>query len=113
MAEESSPLKVVYHERADKALIEIWNWNATEYGAVHADQYIAFLRERTGALDYNHGIGSRVSTRPEFRYIVIRRSSRGHGHIAIYRVNEETVQIMEFFHTAQDWESYVEDAEYL
>jgi plasmid stabilization system protein ParE len=35
---------------------------------------------------------------------LIRRKSRGHGHIAVYGVDESTVNILHVFHSAQDWQ---------
>jgi len=114
MARKSSPLTVNYHARALEALKQIWNWNAVHYDQGHADSYIVFLKQATDNLAdmYHSRAGRPVPTRPEFRYITIRRSSRGHGHVAIYRVMDKEVQVMEFFHTAQDWQAHIEGNDY-
>jgi plasmid stabilization system protein ParE len=39
------------------------------------------------------------------RYIRIGRRKRGHGHIAVYRVDEDAVRVLHIFHTAQDWQT--------
>jgi hypothetical protein len=38
-------------------------------------------------------------------YIVIQRSKRGHGHVAIYEIIDNKVNVIDYYHTAQDWQS--------
>ncbi len=55
------------------------------------------------ALGENYARGRVVESRPELRYIRISRRKRGHGHVAVYRVDEDIVSVLHVFHTAQDW----------
>lgn len=50
MAGQSPQLIVEYSPKALAALDEIWEWNASQYGADHADTYVAFLKAGTGSL---------------------------------------------------------------
>jgi len=102
-------LTVVYARSALKQLDEIWDWNRQRYGAGHADQYLEFLRRHIDALDSEHRRGKQVSSRPELSYILIRRKSRGHGHIAVYQVDVGQVNVLHVFHSAQNWQARLAD----
>lgn len=94
-------MTVVFSPAALVSLDRIWDWNAEQYGADHADRYVAFLP------DYWAGIP--VPRRPGLRYIIIRWTRKGHGHLAVYQTRAGAVEIFEFFHTAQDWQSKLAD----
>jgi len=102
-------LTVVYAASALNQLDEIWDWNRRHYGVGHANQYLEFLRRHIDALDGEHRRGKQVASRPELRYIVIRRKSRGHGHIAVYQVDGKQVNVLHVFHSAQDWQAKLAD----
>ena len=105
MARKPPKLKVQFSPRARNSLYEIWEWNASTYDADHADAYIAFLEESTNELATEYLTGNVVSVAPELRYIVIRRRTRGHGHVAIYKIVADTfVNVLNFYHTSQDWQ---------
>jgi plasmid stabilization system protein ParE len=55
----------------------------------HAARYVDFLQRHIDALGENHARGRVVESRPELRYIRISRRRRGHGHIAVYRVDAQ------------------------
>jgi len=40
---------------------------------------------------------------PRFRYRLIRKG-RGHGYVAIYKIVDSTVEVIHYYHTAQDWQ---------
>ena len=94
---------VVYAHKAIAELEAIWQWNLEHYSPDHADRYIEYLRENIDALSDGYDRGKRVGFRPDLRYILIRRKSRGHGHVAVYAVNESQVRVLHVFHSAQDW----------
>ena len=100
-------MKVVLTPEAQGELADIWAWNAKDRGILHADRYVGFLMESIFALTETYALGRPVSTRDDFRYTVIRRRSKGHGHIAVYTFEEEQVTVLHVFHTAQDWEAKV------
>jgi plasmid stabilization system protein ParE len=111
MARKSSKLIVNYTDLARRTLKEIWNWNAKEYGTDRADKYTAFLRAEADKLATTHLKGRPVPTRPDYRYILIKRSEKGHGHIAIYTTTASTVELLAFYHTSQDWQGKAERGE--
>lgn len=59
------------------------------------------------ATDYWAGVP--VKAHPGLRYIIIRRSRKGHGHLAVYQVRPDAVRVLQFFHTAQDWQNKLAD----
>lgn len=50
-------------------------------------------------------IGTQVSIRPDLWYILIRRRAKGHGHVVVYRFDDQQVSVLYVFHTAQDWQA--------
>jgi plasmid stabilization system protein ParE len=64
-----------------------------------------FYKESIAGLASSYARGKRVSTRPDLRYVVIRRRASGHGHVAVYNFNDTEVHILHVFHTAQDWQT--------
>jgi plasmid stabilization system protein ParE len=105
MAGEHRNLTVVLSPAALRTLDEIWEWNASQYGVDHAGRYIEFVLARTNQLDTIHGVGRPVPTQPRMRYIIIRRRRKGHGHLAVYEVVGDEVRVLNYFHTAQDWQT--------
>jgi plasmid stabilization system protein ParE len=104
MASKSPGMIVDYTPEALANLIEIWDWNAEQYGWVHADSYVEFLRKRTDRLSTDYTCGKPVPTNPKLFYRVIQRKKKRHGHIVVYEVNDDdVVRILRYFHTAQDW----------
>jgi plasmid stabilization system protein ParE len=101
------PVKVIVSPIARDELAEIWEWNAKERGVRHADSYLAFLGRSISALSRSYLKGKKVATRPDLQYIQIRRRNRGHGHVAVYTVDDQAVNILHVFHTAQDWQAKV------
>src|SRR5579862_1263509 len=102
MARRPQKLTVIYSTKAQLALNEIWNWNAREYGPNHADRYIRFLESETDKLATSPGKGRPVPGRPKYSYLTIKRRPRGYGHIAVYEVVTNTVEILNYYHTSQD-----------
>jgi|SRR5579871_861946 len=107
MARKAPKLRVVYRERATLALLEVWDWNAEQYKPELADKYLAFLKRATDNLGTTYVQGRPVPTRPDFRYSLFKQRSRGFGHVAVYKVTEDAVEVLDIFHSAQDWHEHV------
>lgn len=105
MAGRQQRLAVVLANDAIDQLHEIWRWNAKRYDPDHATRYLAFLKRAIDQLDRNYPKGRPVGTRPEYRYIRIRRRTGGYGHVAVYSVESGRVNVLHVFHEAQDWEN--------
>jgi len=104
MAAPELRLTVVVSPTAAGELADIWQWNADRYGEPHADQYLAFLRGVIQQLPQLYVRGRAVTGLPQFRYLLIRRGSKGHGHIAVFRIVEAQIDVVHVFHSAQDWQ---------
>jgi len=102
-------LTVTVSPTATAELLDIWRWNADRYGQRHADDYVGFLRNSLQQLPVLHALGQPVTVRPEFRYVLMRRRTKGHGHLAVYRCDDKTIDVLHVFHTAQDWQSILAD----
>jgi len=50
-------------------------------------------------------LGLVVPEFPGLRRRLVKRRSRGHGHIVFYRVEGFRLEVIHIFHTAQDWQS--------
>lgn len=105
MATQKSPLTVIRSPTAIGELDAVWRWNAEHYSPPHADAYLDFLKERIADLANSDIKGNTVSTRPDLRYVVMRRRATGHGHVAVYNFDDKEVHILHVFHTAQDWQT--------
>jgi plasmid stabilization system protein ParE len=111
MARKSPKLTVSYTGLARFTLAEIWDWNAERHDPDHADAYVAFLEDQADKLGSTYDKGKAIAVRPDYRYVTIRRSSRGHGHLIIYLVTESSVEILAFLHTRQDWQGKIKRGE--
>jgi len=102
-------LKVVLFDEVTIELDEIWQWNADHYGESHANTYLAFVRQQIYGLDERYHRGRAVAGRPDLRYLLIRRKARGYGHVVVYRLTDASVEVLHVFHSAQDWQSRLEE----
>jgi len=101
-------LTVIYSVTANKEIQGIWKQNAKLYGsAEHATDYVNFLYEHMERLTTSYEAGREVESNEKLRYIVMKRSNRGMGHIAVYRITKSAVRVVHVFHTSQDWEKKV------
>ena len=105
MARVPSRLTVVYSSQSLHDPGEIWDWNAEEYGVQHADNYVSFLRRQTFKLASSTNPGRQIESADHFRYHVIKRRSRGYGHVVVFSIGPENLFVLRYFHTAQDWET--------
>jgi plasmid stabilization system protein ParE len=106
-AERGRGLPVLYAPAALQELDAIWDWNEKTYGRGHAARYVDFLERYIETLGEHHQRGKAIESRPEFRYIMIRRRAKGHGHVAVYRCDDTAVHVLHVFHTAQDWPTFL------
>jgi plasmid stabilization system protein ParE len=111
MAAKPRGLTVSLSPAALDSLNLIWGWNAETYGDRHADRYIAFLRAETGKLSYLYFVGKPVPTRPNLSYITIRKRRGGHGHVAVYELIGAIVYVLDYYHTAQNWQARLREEE--
>lgn len=105
MASSEPPLNVKISPDADEDLWGIWVDNLVRYKIVeHADEYDAFLRAGIKGLAFAHGSGSVLPEFPELRYMVLRKSSRGHGHYIFYKVDpvQDEVKVLRVYHSRMD-----------
>jgi plasmid stabilization system protein ParE len=109
MASDKSPLTVIRSPAAIDELHEIWRWNAGRYGVGQADGYLRYLAEYIAKLATTYAKGKMVGSRPDLRYVVIRRRAKGHGHIVVYNFDDKEVHVLHIFHTAQDWQARLAD----
>jgi plasmid stabilization system protein ParE len=105
MAGKTPKLKVQYSPQTRLALDEIWEWNAERYDVGHADEYVSFLEKKASGLATAYPLGKIVPTAPELRYIIVRRTPHGHAHVVVYKVVVGNVNVINIFHTAQDWQN--------
>lgn len=105
MAKSKPALNVILSSTAIRELHDVWLWNAAQYSAAHADRYVGYLKSRINDLARQSAKGNVVRTRPDLHYVLIRRKSKGHGHVVVYSFDDTEVNVLHVFHTAQDWES--------
>lgn len=51
--------------------------------------------------------GRVIDGKPDMRYVVVRKRSRGHGHVIVYEFDEVAVKVLRIFHTSQNWTDQV------
>lgn len=105
MARCSQRLALVYSPESLADLDEIWDWNARQHGVTHADAYIGFLTSATLRLMQFHTPGYPVPTSSVYRYAMLRRRSKGRGHVVAFTVENQTLFVLHYYHTSQDWQS--------
>ena len=109
MAGKEQRLKLSYSDFAERRLSAIWSRNADDYGAAPADRYIAFLRAETDKLAQDRLFVQPVPGSNKHFFVRLRRpGSRGHFHIVVIQIKGDTLRIIDFHHTAQDWASLYE-----
>jgi len=107
MVAKSRRLSVSVSPQALSSLDEILDWNIAKYGADHAHRYIAFLKSQTAKLETEYHRGKSIPGRRERQFITVQRRRKGHGHVVAYEVIGETVHVLNYFHTAQDWRRHL------
>lgn len=105
MASGKPSLTVVLSPAANDDLWEIWGDNVQQYkNAGHADAYLEFLRTGINRLATEYEDGKPIEGFPEFQYITLKRSRRGHGHYVIFKVDraQQLVKVLRIYHTRMD-----------
>jgi plasmid stabilization system protein ParE len=105
MAASELTLTVVVSPTATAELADIWRWNAERYNEAHADEYIDFVKNKLRQLPVLYKLGRPVPDRPGFHYLLLRRRAKGHAHIAVYRFDDNVIDVLHIFHSAQDWQT--------
>jgi plasmid stabilization system protein ParE len=111
MAATKPWLKVILAPSAIDELDGIWRWNVRTYNVRHANEYLNFLEERIASLSSEYGKGKRTNVRPDLLYQTMQRKSKAHGHVVVYRVAQESIDVLHVFHTAQDWRNRLDEME--
>lgn len=96
-----------YTSEAIANLEVIWDWNAGQFGADHADRYVAFLKIQSDKLTVQVSPGRSVPTRDCYRYAVIKRRNKGHGHIVVFETEGTVLRLLRYFHTSRDWQTHL------
>lgn len=96
-------MKVQLTAKARRDVDSIWAWNASERSPNHADRYLEFLLSEIDGLREGGRHDSQVPDREGLFFRVIKRRTRGHGHIAVYRFRDDSIEVLHVFHTAMDW----------
>jgi plasmid stabilization system protein ParE len=109
MASGKSPLAIIRSPAAIHELHEIWVWNVQNHGLTRADAYAQFLADSIAKLAINYGVGKPVIGRADLQYQIVRRRLRGHGHVLVYKLDQNEVRLLHVFHTAQDWDQKLTD----
>lgn len=111
MEERDSKLEVKLSRQALNTLDEIWDWNVLRHGKESANKYILFLLAGIELLGTTHEKGRFVPTREDFRYVVLKKknSRQAHGHIVVYEVESDSINVLCIYHTAQDWQNKLAD----
>jgi plasmid stabilization system protein ParE len=98
-------MPVVLARPAERDLDEIWDWNKKTYGVDHAFRYLDMLQGQIDAIGAAYSHGKVVESRPGLRYIRLGKRKSGHGHVAVYRIDVDYVNVVHVFHTAKDWQA--------
>ena len=104
MAPGKPPLAIIRSPAAIDELHQIWVWNVQNNGLARADAYAQFLADCIAKLAVDYAMGAPVQARPDLRYRIVRRRLRGHGHVLVYKFDQNQVRLLHVFHTAQDWD---------
>ena len=102
MSTSAPRLSVVISPKARRDLSQIWQYNSDAYDDDHADAYVEYLLSETAKLETRYLLGKPVPSRRDLRFRIIRKGS-GHGHYVVYRILTDNVEVLHYFHTAQDW----------
>lgn len=97
--------KIIISPTAIDELDKIWQWNADRYGTSRANAYTLTLDRAIDELRQGYAAGARVSTMSNLKYVLVRRKGKGHGHVVVYRVDDDIINVLHVFHTAQDWQA--------
>jgi plasmid stabilization system protein ParE len=107
MARITPKLTIEYTVESIADLDKVWDWNAEQYDEAHASRYIEFLKKKVGKLVATNYPGKPVPTHESYRYEILKRRSRGHGHLAVFQIVGSILRILRFYHSSQDWQKKI------
>jgi len=107
MARKPPRLAIDVAPAAGRDLHSIWEYNAKTYGPDHSDRYLDYLARSTSRLATDYVSGRWLPGREQdlLQYTTISRR-RGYGYVVIYRVRNGVIEVLRYFHSAQDWQNY-------
>lgn len=103
MAAAARKLTVKVSTAALRTLEAIHEWNVRQFGRDHANRYIQFLNDQTDKLATEYMLGRPVTNHPHLVFKVFRLRRGGYGHVIVYELADDSVLVLDYFHTAQDW----------
>jgi hypothetical protein len=66
---------------------------------------LSFLLSEARKLSTDYFFGKAVPARPRLSYVIIRRRRKGHAHLAVYELIDNVINVLNFYHTARDWQA--------
>ncbi len=96
-------MEIRYSKTALQDLDEIWEWTASNFGVSQADDYLHFVQQTIGSLAESPDLSRKVIGHDTFRYLLIQWRPRSNGHVVLFTISGETIEIAHIFHTSQDW----------
>ena len=85
--------------RADQDVAEILRWSAGRHGVSLAFEYVDALYDGFARIAERPDLGNGIGRHG----LLWRLLTPGEGHVAIYRVRADDVEIVRVFHTRQNW----------
>jgi plasmid stabilization system protein ParE len=111
MASRKDRLDIVYSERAVKTFADILEWSTERFGDSVAARYVQGLRQAVRRLGKYPLSGHPLTPDRPYRYLVFRARGGAKGHIVVYVVALERIEVVALFHTSQDWRGRIERGE--
>ena len=106
MARTKRGLTLQYTERAELELFDIWEWTAGKFGFKQADRYRRFLLNQTESIarEFPKSVRKLPGTY-SFASLKYSEKRAAAGHIVVFEKRRDTLVVVHYFHTSQDWES--------
>lgn len=105
----SAKPKIRYAHTAQLDLDEIAVWNQKRYWSEHAARYVDYLQSQIEEHCHDDQKSHVVASHPGLLYVMIRRKKSGHGHIAIFQRDDQRINVLHVFHSAQNWQHHLID----
>jgi len=105
----NSKIPIQYSRQAIFEIDKIWSWNEKTYDSIHASAYVRFLLREAERLCRKKDAGQPIEGFPHWRQLFVRQSNKGHGYVVVFRKAEQLIEILHFYHSAQDWQQRLLD----
>ena len=102
-------LPIQYSRKAIFEIDKIWSWNEKTYDSIHDSSYVLFLLREAERQCRKKDAGQPVEGHPDWRHLFVRQSNKGHGYIVVFRKTAQLIEILHFYHSAQDWPQRLKD----